>query len=1113
MPPATRGPPIIPAPATAKSEGKPEPLIASAFLLDFLYPSGAAALLRRIQPALFRRVEPHQSTQQPTAHLHTSSIARARRGRRNDDKTRAWEEDEDLELEEEEEEELEEDEDGAVSNDQSPATNEEVNLPQEPVEEEPVFKAWLSATNDQEMLQELLKDVLDPDYGMVWEVFHRLEPALKDDFKANVLLFLARSQQVTEASHICELFTYFEVEEWTENVVHAAVRAYLKVQNYDTALSVFETALDQKRFGQALDAFVAYDTNREQWDLMLKAWTLYTSHQGANPPRFKDLSTLPNLSTKLHGIFENIKKRRKTDELDLLQNLFKHIARTSLSIFGPQTVVQIIEFTNDSAAYEAFIMQCLDSDRSRLAGDLYKKYRRSLNNVVSQKVLWRMLAHFYPKDDQGLKQVYTDYKQRSDTYTKGILPLTVYQKFMAHHGRKGDIKTVRRLAEEYLRYHERAKRDESVIACIMQAHAVNANPDAARKAMEEGEERTGMKANIYHWNILLNAHAKAADYTGAIETFSRLCDEGEPDGYSFGTLMGMAAIRGDLSFTIELFNLATREKKIKPDLAMVDCIVEAYCQNDRFQEAEKLCLNMMKNRDIKGPHTILWNTLLHHHALQRDLSSVNRILEFMASKQIPYDDDTYSQLLTVLMYVGQSHHAMHLLRLAQKDGLFRPTPEHFVILMAAFIRSNEPHMAIKLNRILHKQGNAGNPERWTYVINALRMWKKIPSSKRWDKTAKDFLIKALEKFQQSVRLKESGVHVGRKIMHAQYSHITSILTELRDFGSLQDIIDVYHSQYPAEITRENMPLRLLTSIMHADFYERNYESVRKTWQVIIDRTLKRNILSPSAEQGSEEVADVDADADISSPTVLGRMRFGLSAPIKVIQRLYLAEKDAAGLMAMMDQVQARGFKLDSKNWNMYVFILARLHEYVHAFRICEEQLMPQWTGWAHERIKKRMRRQLPLEIRRMNHNPHRPRPITHTLLYLARAYMDLEQAAPWSNESGRILREINEKAPMTVTAVTSVSGVMSGEVANILGLTSNLPSEPNGGRGSGDFEAEGKKLRLRKKKKRSEREKRRLERQQQRGGEDIEQVMDEDMEQMMDEEASMVEALTKGAVR
>ncbi|KAK3338170.1 hypothetical protein B0H65DRAFT_313774 [Neurospora tetraspora] len=1029
---------------TMRLESKIEPMKASMFLLDFLYPSGTAALLRKILPIRLPSLEPAHKTRRNATRLYSSAI-----------------------------------------NNSSGAAQKPQN---EPLEDDSFMNADLFEQywNEQEsgVIQDrrpqkvsrksgprALRELLEPsEFGpmheQIWTAYNKLEPNEQEGFKGEVMANFSQSGRSVDAWRIRELFATVPVERWTEPIIKAAIKAEFVLDDVDNAKILFADALKKRGLHQGLDDVMAHAFNTSSWQLALDIWKLFTSFKDSEKltVEFKTLASVPGFRDKLAEFVEFVApkapakkaskpaktKSAKTKSLadtestpnpvlavdTEIADFVRVLATKSLRLFSPTDAVVLLRHAADSSAYEAFIKLAIEQGKTRAAAEAYKKYRQLPKAEVRIWVLRAMLDIFYPTDAGGMELVLKDWYSRYDALEK-----RVYQKFLAFYAGRGDTKSVTRLANEYRKHlPAEAARDMSLISSLMHVHARNGNPEAARKVLENCLEQAGMgKPKTVHWNILLNAYAKASDYSGCLEAFERLDEVGKPDSYSYGTVMGMAAVRGDLSFALVLFN-AAKADGIKPDVGMVDSLIEAYCQNDRFREAEVIVKQTVKKGTLPGKYTVLFNTLLNHHARRRDLKGLYNLVEYMHENKIPSDNETYSHLLYGLMYCRQSHHALNLLRASEKDNLFKPAPEHYVLLMASFIHSREPHMALKLNEILSKRQEPEMAERTTRVIDALGRWQQLPGHQRWQKDQKYYITKAINLFKQTLKKTGKGQHEAPRPVVNQFAHILFILTQIRDFGTLEEIMELYTTQFPSAKEPSNLPIRLLNNMMLADYHERKFDRVREIWNHILRKTTLQ-AFGEVAEEPRETGAE---GAETPAQHLVGPYKWILCDPIKTMQRVFYDENDADGLIEFVKDVRNRGFELDSKNWNYYVQSLARMNRYREAFGECEARLMPNWTGWYRVRARSAVKNQLPLELRRLGSFPQRPRPISHTLIIMAKKYMDLENLANWQREAAKQLEWVNAECPLTIKAVKTMIRADSELEKSVFNETEDVLTEEGG---------------------------------------------------------------------
>ncbi|KAK1829031.1 coxI translation protein CYA5 [Podospora conica] len=1002
----TMSPPVAPAPSTPTPE-QPDPtkrpamIMASSVMLDFLYPGGSTALFHRLRPGLLQRLEPTPHVDMLPGRSYYSTSA----DENKDPIAKA----------------LLEAHSGVAPKAAEPSTDLWGTESSEP--ENPPGRQESEAASERVLELQNLKDMLSSSQGssfdLVWRSFLALNKSGKNTLKTNVMDYLSRSKREADASKIYSLFkSYFKPAEWNQSLVGSAIRANLVMGDPSAALGIFEAALSKRGIAAGTDALLAHGLEAQDWDFILNIVAcVATSPKLFGREYFTELPTVDNGNVKerLSGLYkhlEQLQPKMKAARLyGQLNDLLKLVFKKSGVRFRTEDAKFILRSIMDAECYEFYISWCMDKGRWKLAGQLYREYRELPGVRVSTVILRAMLDALYPHDYQGIELVMKDWYKRHDH-----LELRAYQKIINVFARRGDVKTVKRLSDEVLKHYPGSVKADptSWISSQMHVYAVRGQPSEARRVLNETAEKFGRAAPTLLWNILLNAYTRAYDYEGAIDTFSRLCEKGTPDYASFATMMGMSAVRGDLEFTVDIYKMAI-DRGVEPDVTMVDRLVEVYCQNDEFIHAESICHKATRAGEIKGDYAILWNTLINHYAIRRNLDKVNGVLDAMNKYNIRYNNDTYSQLLLGLVQCRQSHHALHFLRVSSSEGVFEPNHNHWLLLMSAFLESNEPHMALRTGKIMEKLGFPYTSDKAVRLIEALTRWNEMPSHLRQG-DAYEYVARAMAEFQKSIR--DHAPQTSREFLSTTklYAQIIFIKTQLRDFASVEELIGLYHKEFPEHATKETLPVRLLHNIMLSDFYEGKYDRVRSTWDLILEKMGQENKL---AGQGLGDPADDDGTSTRGS--VFPAYRWRLSEPLKTMQRLYVIENDAPGLIKLVEGVRQRGFELDSRNWNYYVQGLAVLKRWKEAFNACETYLMPQWTGW--KRVRRRqpgIRTRLPLAVRRLGQNPRRPRPITHTLLRLAREYMELEQMAPWSREATNAFETVIAECPKSVKAVTTM---------------------------------------------------------------------------------------------
>ena len=994
--------------SSAHSQG--ESVIAPTFLLDFLYPHGAATLLRKLSPSVLERYErPKNRLHTHTPRLYTS--AATSQSSRTSSHVVYQSSSRDIP-------------DTGASGTSLFAGDHTVKTKSNEAES--------GERHERQVIKKLrqllhLQEPTESDLDLVWDGYHQLNPDLRPSIRPEIIVFLAHSRSPVWAARLVELFSELVPLQWAPKLVSIAIKASLRLGHEAEAILLFKQALQKQALRgeipeESLDYLVLHTLRTTSWEVLFDIWQIVISvspDYKFHSTSFEEFATLPGITNKLTSLYdltgEGVEHAGSQGLHEALRTSFLNpLLRGLLPEIQSDQALSLLQSVKDPLLFEDFIPLCISRNDLELAAEAYTVYRGLPNVRIRVPIIRAMVKDvYYPNNASGMEMILGDWYKRYDR-----LDVFGYQQFLAFYASRGDVQSVHRMWKEYVQHYPHVIQAYSdTFTYLMHVHAVRGDISQVRKAFDEIKSLYGRKPPVECWNILLNAYAKTQDYEGALNLFDDLCKSTKPDHYSFGTIMGMSGSRGDLDTTLDLYRMS-KDKGIKPTVTTVDCVIEAYCQNDAFTLAENICVMTTKQRHVQGNYTALWNTLLHHHALRQDLTTVNRLLNMMTELEVSYDDKTFDSLLKALVFCRQAHHALHLLQVAAREHAFKPTYNHYLLLMSAFIRTGEPYRAIHTHNLLTKWGFPESSDRLLRVIEALGQYRHLPSNHA-DEKAKHRLNLALQEFRRSLEEEKQRTEsvadeiaptsptphrhvVSHSSRTEQASLLIFLFSQLRDFTTVQEIIDLYRTSSPQSEDPADMPLELLSAILYSDFCENKFDKVRDTWTVIWDGA--RKIATPPG----------------GKPGILPRYQYVLVDPLKTMQRMFEAEKNPDGLIELVSMVTSAGFKLDNKNWNFYVQALARLKRWREAFDICEEVLMPRWTGWYLTRRKQRVKNRLPLDLRRIGSSREYLRPIAHTMFVLAKEYGEIEQLAPWSVENGRVLSGIDEHCPRTVVAIKSM---------------------------------------------------------------------------------------------
>ncbi|KAI1809120.1 hypothetical protein GGS20DRAFT_573449 [Poronia punctata] len=995
-------------------------LNASALLLDFLYPVKALTLMRRLP---FRPRPSHV-----TPRLYNSSITGQElepRSPTSRDPSQQF-----TEVEE---------------------SSEQPTPSVVPPDERPVA------------IERNLRTAKPEDADELWRQYKSLDEQSQATYLRPILVFLSKTNSVSDAWKISELLRRLDKSTWESSFFVTGVAAEVNLQNDTQALSLFEEGLrsatvDSASLVSALDILLAYAMRLRSSEFLGRLWALYPEMAlrwdfDMVTADFKELALVSDLAEKAIQFPQYVARRLKesstqTDRV-ALNVLQKILVRRALLSCDDSLVASLLLITKDSHAFEDYIRFARQEGKKSILIATYIMYRELPGSKPSKPVLFAAFEAVVGETAPvsrilaGVELIWEDWYR-----FQGAPSRRAYQRYLAFHAARGDKDRVYSIWIEYVERFSGYEnldllRADDTFAHLLHVHAVNGEAEEAQRIFDDIVNKFRLDPDTYHWNILLNAYVRAGDYDGALDVFSSLCGATTPDVYSYATLMRMVGSRGDLGFAIDLYRRA-QASGIQPNQAIVSSLIDAYCQNGNYKEAEEVCIRAAQ----KGINSSdLWNRLLYYHAVRRDLASMNRIMNVMADKRVPYDHLTYQQLLLGLALCRQSQHALNLLTIALKEGLFKVTPAHFNIVMGALLRNGEPALVTRLCWLMKEHSIHISEDVLFRFSQALTRWGDLPPQVKGESAKKKWLgeamriflsIYGLEGSQKASRGAPQSRPNGRDIGPAellrsgpevyQFSYMMHLFARLNDADSIDELIGTYRHIFQGNGSGDSgwLPIGMLNAVMLHGLQSGHYDRVKSTW----------DLLFAGAKRAGRS-ADHDENNKRPSPgqRISPKYHYALSQGLRVMQEVLFKEGDPSHIVELVEQVLEAGFQVDSKNWNYYVQILVQLKQYKPAFAVCEDILMPNWTGWKTVRVKEPVESYIPPNIRRKGSSPRHLRPTATTLYWLARGYLELEKSSPWSGAAAKTLGDVQENCRRAVRAVKSMRRVYSHLENEILNST------------------------------------------------------------------------------
>lgn len=875
-------------------------------------------------------------------------------------------------------------------------------------------------------LQSISESARTNDYEEAWRQFGQLNSDNRLALAPQLLGYLSTSNRPIDADRIVSVFDTIR-DQADHSSYEALVNAHAILRNYEDAANVHSESLATFRKPTASDRLLGLLVQYGRWDMAFDAWKTVKDVGSARPRNNHDIWArvvhLPNLDEKvLHMVDALTSHLPDTPGLDISRQLSVDKVTfisdaLSAALFPPGDFLEAnflsvfsrlerLELATESI-YQNTILKLLKMDRTKMAVRLYRRFRQT-DGILTTHILDAILKIFCKyKSNMGMRQILEDWVRYYDRPSS-----PAYRMVMTAFASQGNVEAVKGLWKRYLerQTHGRIRNSDDLLP-LMHVHAKRGEVDEVVHIFETMEAEYKVVPNIKHTNILLNAYGKAHAVDKAFEHYSKLLDSDvHPDKITIGTMMGICIQRGDAMAARELYNSAAG-LGIRPNIAMVDCLVLGDIQNGNIRKAEETCVKALA-MPLDGPKTRMWNYLLVAYAMGRDLENVSRIHRIMESSNVPPDTYTYSALMQALAVAGQPSRAWKILNEVMPEAGIQATEFHYAVVMGGFIATKELDMVFHVRDHMLSRPEGLKP---AFSSNIQTMKAAIMDDSRRIQSgdadtnfakAEDYFFQFLMNADKQELASNPKKGMGHEPLDVAYSaayfdFYMFVCGQHKAFDRVKQLYDSFLQRLP-EDRRSQPPIRILNALMVSRLKENDHDGVQEAWEFALIR----------AKERGKPISGNDL--------LLYSHRLSLCRPLSTLIKSLALQNKLAQLKGTIDDIRASGFELDSNNWNLYVQALTNAHKYQEAFAVCEKRLMPGWLGWAMIRQVEPRRNRLSLKDRARKRDPTYLRPIYHTILMLSRAYLDMEGSYSAAGQAYYVLKYVDEHCPLTLNAIQTM---------------------------------------------------------------------------------------------
>ncbi|CAG8909476.1 unnamed protein product [Penicillium egyptiacum] len=820
----------------------------------------------------------------------------------------------------------------------------------------------------------------------------KLKPAL--------CAYLSKSSQPKQQERAWKLFNEISPEDRTksdfENIISSQLRSTGKPWHLNLICQqAISTPFAQDIISQGLVHMVKL----RQWSKINLLWSsLLEIPENERPPldslldRF-DSFHLPEYSFSRHifGLYAYLQK--DTDKIsaakeDFSRRLIKRfitshdivkvtpiptlllLLRKSrpLGLFTNEYYVDLMEVFLQSKRRSEFVKCILVYRQMRLESPDARPLARTIHSIIRRLLEFNMTeSMIYFLDEEAH---FDEYKRPS---------IRSYHDVMNAFSKLGDVRTVQHLFDRLLADHGTPKTQMSVTP-LLAVHARLGDVRETRRQFERIPTEFGLPLNTVCWNILLLAYATAKDLSGAVSTFSEMRENYvPPNPYTFGTLMGIFAQRGDIEAIRQLLKEA-QASQVQISRPMLDTAVQVYCKNGQLSHAEELVASSW-DLAVGGSPLRMWNFLLMRYAFRVSKFSFRRVLDRMGRLGLKPDNMTYAAIMLAYVYAKQVDRAQGTLRKMHEIGL-EATEHHYSILLLGYVKQRNRDMVDVLSREM--QARFGRVGMEASLLN-LRMQtaRDVENAKDLQTPVEDIVLDNAEKtLSESIAQFNASPSPANSRLTTQLegsaaetftaTHYQRLVQAYGKQGGAEKALQIFTHYMQLRRTAgssdgdelKSLPIQFIKAAMDAYSETKNYEKVEECWNSIMERASEEaricdldKILSARSSalpQPAPTESPLPSILSMSTtqaekPKIIPAQRFILDYPLS----LYLQSLARRGMSERIHQVvaevQAAGFALTGFNWSTYVTVLATSDNYsdnVEAFRLFEEKFIAHFPGWS-----------------------------------------------------------------------------------------------------------------------------------------------------------------------
>lgn len=271
------------------------------------------------------------------------------------------------------------------------------------------------------------------------------------------------------------------------------------------------------------------------------------------------------------------------------------------------------------------------------------------------------------------------------------LPPLLYREMLLYFAGAGRVEYALEVNDMMVKMN--MKRDVHVMTALIHKVGRSGDIDKAMEILHEMTVTEHIAPTLVTFNALIDIHAHKRpepDVEGASRMYNMLQDSGlKADVMTFGPLIDMFAITGDLNMVRRLYRDMVDNHKLTPTAHIFSSLITCFIRNDDWESA----LDVLRVLRDTAPYSVspnhaIYGLLIRSYVENRDAEGALRLIELMKQADITPDAQSFTPLLGLLADEGDVYKTKKIIDYMIEAGI-EPNAYTYTCLLEAYAKAGD----------------------------------------------------------------------------------------------------------------------------------------------------------------------------------------------------------------------------------------------------------------------------------------------------------------------------------------------------------------------------------------------------------------------------------------